>query len=61
LTGYLIDRTDSIPYGGRSGTLEAELHEIERALADTMHQPDARNRVRGAPEPFEEASRLFWI
>jgi hypothetical protein len=32
---------DSIPYGGRSGILEAELRAIELALANSMHQLDA--------------------
>jgi hypothetical protein len=42
-----------MPYGGRSGLLEAELREIELALANAMRQFDAGNRGRGAPEPLE--------
>ena len=30
-----------IPYGGRSGILEAELREIELALANAIRQLDA--------------------
>jgi hypothetical protein len=32
---------DCISYGGRGGTLEAELREIELALANAMRQLDA--------------------
>lgn len=44
---------DRIPYGGRSGLLEAELREIELALANAMRQFDTRYCGRGAPEPLE--------
>jgi len=41
---------DSIPDGGRSGIFESKNPEVELPLANAVHQLDAGNRGRGAPE-----------
>ncbi len=49
----LSSRQDRIPYGWHSGILEAELREIELALANAMHQLNAGQSDRGVPEALE--------
>jgi hypothetical protein len=44
---------DSIPDGRHSGIFDPGTGEVELPLANAVHQLDAGNRGRGAPEPFE--------
>ncbi len=37
----LSNGQDRIPYGGRSGILDAEIREIELAIANAMRQLDS--------------------
>jgi hypothetical protein len=49
----LSSRQDGIPHSGRSGILEAWLHEVEVSFANAMHELYACQSDRGVPETFE--------
>jgi len=49
----LWSRQDGIPHSGRCGVFEAHLHEVELTFANTVHQLNACQSDRDAPEAFE--------